>query len=209
MYPFSHSVTPAIRSHLDAQAAFFNDMTKSLSRSFQSMCELNMQLGQTLMEEGNIASHQMLTTDNPTDAMAVTAARAQPAADKLRAYQQHISRVVADAQIDLADVAQQHSPLTSRTARNLADQVAKVASEETEKNHQKQKEVMENFRDPFQQNTASGRTGNGSAHAHGSMQSAEPTSSGNSRADADNHRTPPFQGSEQGVHSTQPSGVKK
>jgi phasin family protein len=164
MFPFSHSVTPAVRSHLEAQVSFFNEMTKSMSQSFQSLCQLNLQLGQTMLEEGNIAGQQLLTSGNATDALTISAARAQPTADKLRAYQQHISRVMADAQVELARVTEQHSPLTSRTARDLADQVAHVASEETEKSHTKQQETMKNFRDPFQHN--------GSAGAHGNLQSA-------------------------------------
>ncbi|MFC3461467.1 hypothetical protein [Massilia haematophila] len=56
MLPFSQSVTPAVRAHLDAQAAFLNDMSKSMSRSFQELCQLNMQLGQTLLEESTTAS---------------------------------------------------------------------------------------------------------------------------------------------------------
>lgn len=151
MYPFSHSVTPAIRSHLDAQVSFFNDVSKSLSRSFQSLTELHIQLGQTLLEEGNIAAQQMLTTDSATDAISIAAARAQPATEKLRAYQQHISRVFAEAQVGLAQVTEQHSQVTSRTARNLADQVAQVAADETEKHSVKQRETLKNFRDPFQQ----------------------------------------------------------
>lgn len=185
MYPFSHSVTPAIRSHLDAQVAFFNDMSKSMSRSFQSLCELNIQLGQTLLEEGNIASQQLLTTDNPTDVIAIAASRAQPAAEKLRAYQQHVSRVVADAQTGMARVTEEHAPVTSRTARNLADQVAQAATEETEKNHVKQQEMMNSFRDPFQQ--------------HGSMQSAD--------VDGKRHGAS-YQGGEQSSHGAQQTGNK-
>ena len=37
-YPFPPSVTPAVRTHLDAQAAFMNDMSKSFFKSFQQMC---------------------------------------------------------------------------------------------------------------------------------------------------------------------------
>jgi phasin family protein len=170
MYPFSHSVTPAVRSHLDAQFSFFNDVSKSLSRSFLNLCELNVQLGHTLLEEGNIAGQQLLTTENGIDAISMAASRAQPAAEKLRAYQQHMSRVVADTQLELSRVTEQHAQVTSRTARDLADQVAQVATEETEKHSIKQQEMMKNFRDPFQAHTA-GR-GNGSAAAHGNMQSA-------------------------------------
>ncbi len=175
MYPFAHSVTPAVRSHLDAQLSFFNDLNKSMTRSFQNLFELHIQLGQTMLEEGSIASHQMLTSDHPGDALTQAAARAQPAADKLRAYQQHVSRVLADTQIALAQVTEQHSPVTSRTARNLADQVAKVAADETEKSSAKQQEMMANFRDPFQTNGAA--RGNSSTAGYGSMQSADaPTS---------------------------------
>lgn len=115
MYPFSPSVTPAIRSHLDAQLSFFNDVSKSMTRTLQHMCELNMQLGQTMFEETNIASQGMLTSDHPTDAISAAAARAQPATDKLRAYQQHVSRVVADTQVDLARVTST-TPTTSMPA---------------------------------------------------------------------------------------------
>jgi phasin family protein len=160
MYPFPQSVTPAIRSHLDAQVAFLNDVSKSFARSLQKFSELNIQLSQTLLEEGNIAGQRLLTTDHPTDAISIAASRAQPAADKLRAYQQHISRTVADSQVELARVAEQHVQETSRTARALADEVARVASEETEQNIRNQQEMLRNFRDPFQQGGYQGAPGN-------------------------------------------------
>lgn len=133
MYSLSHAVTPAFRSHLDAQASFFSEISKTLSHSFQNLFELNFQLSQTMLDEGNSVGQQLLTTDSATDAVAIAAAHAQPVAEKLRTYQQHITRVVADTQIELARVTEQHSQLTSRTARELADQVAQVATEAVEK----------------------------------------------------------------------------
>jgi phasin family protein len=144
MYAFSQAVAPALRSHLDAQVSFLNDISKSLSRTFQNVCDLNIQLSKTLLEEGNLAGQQLLTTNSASDALTVASSRAQPAADWLRAYQQHVTRIVADAQIDLARVTQQHSPLTSRTARNLADQVAQAASDENEKSNVEQQEAIKN-----------------------------------------------------------------
>src|SRR5205085_3947504 len=67
MYPFPQNVTPAIRTHMDAQTAFVNDIAKSMFRSFQQMCDLNIQLVQTLMEETTTASQQMLTADRQTE----------------------------------------------------------------------------------------------------------------------------------------------
>jgi phasin family protein len=168
MFPFSQSVTPAVRNHLDAQVAFLNDMSKSLSRSFQDLCQLNIQLGQTLIEESTIAGHKLLTTNRPDDAISIAASRAQPASEKLRAYGQHISRVAADAQVELARVAQEHVQETSRTAQTLASEVARVAAEESERSKRQQEETLRNFRDPFQYDS---QRGNGSG-AHGHLQSA-------------------------------------
>ncbi|GAA5025707.1 hypothetical protein GCM10025794_10750 [Massilia kyonggiensis] len=69
---------------------------------------------------------------------------------------------MADSQVDLARVAEQHVQETSRTARTLADEVARVASEETQNSLRTQQDTLRNFRDPFQ---------NGSVH-RGNLQSA-------------------------------------
>jgi phasin family protein len=182
MFPFSQSVTPAIRSHLDAQVAFLNDMSKSWSRSIQNIVDANIQLSQTLLEESNIAGQQLLTTNHPTELISAAAARAQPAADKLRAYHQHLSRVVADSQVDLARVAEQHVQETSRTAKTLADEVARAATEETQNHLRTQENTIRNFRDPFQH-------GNGSVH-RGNLQSGN---GAEGSAEADTH----FRGSAQ------------
>jgi phasin family protein len=176
MYPFSQSVTPAVRTHLEAQMAFINDMSKSLFRSFQQLCDLNIQLTQTMLEETAMTTQQLMTAERQTEVMGAAASRAQPATEKLRAYQQHISRVAADAQVELARVTEQHVQETSRTARALADEVARCASEETERNMRNQQENMRKFSDPFHTGSSQAR-GNGSADRAGaSMQGGQPGS---------------------------------
>lgn len=171
MYPFSQTVTPAVRTHLDAQTAFMNDMSKSLFQSFQQMCNLNIQLVQTMLEETALASQQILTADRQTEVLSAAASRAQPATEKLRAYQQHISRVAADAQVELARVTEQHVQNTTRTARQLADEVARNASEETQRGLRQGQDTLQRFVDPFTAGNGHDRAkGNGGAGA--SMQSA-------------------------------------
>jgi len=199
MFLFSQSVTPAVRTHLNAQAAFLNDVSKSLSRSFQEMCQLNIQLGQTLLEESTIVGHQLLSTDRASDLISVTAARAQPAAEKLRVYQQHLSRVAADSQVDFTHVAEQHVQETSRTARALADQVARTAAEETDRSVRHQQETLKNFRDPFEQGNA--QRGNG-ASFHGNAQASGEGSNGSAQVDIDGEHAS-FKANVQGGQSSQ------
>ncbi|MGJ7914305.1 phasin family protein [Massilia sp. LXY-6] len=161
MYPFPQSVAPAVRTHVDAQTAFLNDMSKSLFRSFQQMCDLNIQLMQTLIEETTLASKQVLSADRQTELLSAATARAQPTSDKLRAYQQHITRLAADAQVELARVTEEHVQNTTRTARALADEVARDATEQTERGLRAQQETVRQFADPF------AHTGNGAASTSG------------------------------------------
>jgi len=149
MYPFPEAVNPALRTHIDAQTAFLNDVSKSVFHSFQQMCDLNIQLMQTLLEETTLAGKQMFTANRAPAMLGAAASRAQPITDKLRAYQQHISRLAADAQVELARVTEMHAQNTARTARALADEVARTATEETEREIRVQQESLRRFADPF------------------------------------------------------------
>lgn len=168
MFPFSQNVTPAAKTHMEAQVSFFNDMSKSLFRTVQQYSDLNIQLAQTLIEEGTVTSQELLTTQRPGEALTVTMSHAQPAADKLRAYQQHLSRIAANTQVDIAKVAEEHVTETSRTAKALAEEVARVASEETEKNVRNQQEAMRRMAASFDQfadgQRATGMNGHSQEH---------------------------------------------
>lgn len=165
MYLFPQSVTPAVRSHMDAQTAFLNDMSKSMFRSFQQMCDLNIQLVQTLVEEGTLTSQQLLSTDRQSQMLSAASARAQPTTEKLRAYQQHISRLAADSQVELARVTEQHLQNTTRTGRALVDEVARTTTEEAERNIRKQQEAMRNVADPFARPNGEARASAGGSDA--------------------------------------------
>jgi phasin family protein len=156
MYPFPQSVNPAVRSHIDAQTAFMNELSQTMSRSFQQVFQLNMQLGQTLFEEAAGTAQRMLLAERPTDALSAAAARAQPGTDKLRAYQQQLSQLAATTQVDLSRVTQQHVQETSRTARALADDVTRATAEQAGKYSQQREEAIKNAGDAFRQEAERG-----------------------------------------------------
>ena len=183
MYPFPHSVNPAMRSHIDAQTAYLNDVSKSIFRSFQQMMDLNIQLAQTMLEETAMIGKQMVGADRQSELLGAAASRAQPASDKLRAYQQHITRLAADTQVELARVTEQHGQTTARTARALADEVARDATEQTERGLRAQQETVRQFADPFAHTTGDGATPAG-ASGDGARGGATPqgTQGGQERA---------------------------
>ena len=156
MYPFPQSVNPAVRTHVDAQTAFMNELSQTVSRAFQQVFQLNMQLGQGLIEEATSTAQRMLTTSRPTDALSAAASSAQPSTEKFLSYQQQLSQLAASTQVDLTRVSEQHVQETSRTARALADEVTRVSSEETDKRLREQEDTMKNTRDAFTKNAERG-----------------------------------------------------
>ena len=206
MFPYSQSVTPAVRTHMDAQVNFINDMSKSLFQSFQQLCDLNIQLAQTMLEEATSASQHMLTADRQTDVINAAASRAQPVTDKLRAYQQHISRVAADAQVELARVTEEHVQETARTARALAEEINRVAKEETERNVRTQQENMRKFSDPFMQKEARRSNGSGASTQSGGSGSSQGASSGSAQGSASSGSQSDIAGSAGGAASTGSAG---
>ncbi|MGF6183782.1 phasin family protein [Massilia sp. UYP32] len=156
MYPFPQSVNPALRSHIEARTAFMNELSQTVLRSFQQLFQLNMQLGQTLLEEATGAAQRMLSADRPADALSAAASHAQPATDKLRSYQQQLSPVAAATQVDLSRASGQHVQETSRTARTLADEVTRMSAGEADKGLRQQEETVKNSRDAFLQEAQRG-----------------------------------------------------
>ena len=106
MYTFPPAIMPAIRGHLDAQLSFVDDFSKSLFGSFEKLCALNMQTIQTILQEASSIRPQTPNADGQFDLTGRAAAFARPTIDKLRAYQQHVSRISVESQVDLAQVVE-------------------------------------------------------------------------------------------------------
>lgn len=150
MNHYPESALPAAKEHMQAQVSFFNAIAKTLFDTAQHYNDLNLQLGQTLLEEGTRAGQQVLASRRPTEAFAAAMEHAQPVAAKLRAYQQHLALLNADTQVDLADVAERHVPETSRAAEHLAEEVKRASDEEMAETTRRRQEAVNQFTDPFQ-----------------------------------------------------------
>src|SRR6202007_2133821 len=113
----------------------------------QQFSDLNIQLAQTMAEESTRAGQGIITADRQTELFSIGAAHAHPIAEKMRAYQEHLSRIAVDSQVDLAKVTEDHVQETSRTAQTLAQEVKRVADDEMEKNKRTQQDAIKNFTD--------------------------------------------------------------
>lgn len=149
MNMFSQPVTPAVKAHMEAQFSLLTDMSQRLFDTAQKINELNIQVAQTVMEETINGAQQMMVARDPYEAISIASSQAQPAAEKVRAYQQHLSSIAAGTQVELAKTAESHLSETTRTATAVADEVARRASEETQKTTERQRAAMEKLTRPI------------------------------------------------------------
>jgi phasin family protein len=100
------------------------------------------------MEETFSGAQQVLSAKDPHEALSIIAGQTQPNIEKVRAYQQHLRDIAAGTQVELVKTAEVYIPQTARTAEELAGEVARRASEETEKATQRQRATMEKLVTP-------------------------------------------------------------
>jgi len=140
---FTQTITPAVKDHMDVQLSFFTDLSKKMFDTAQKVSELNLQLAQELVADMTACNQQLMSAKDPTEFASVASTQIQPAAEKLRTYQQRLSNLIANANAELTRTAETHMPEASRTAAAVADELVRTATEETEKATQRQRAVID------------------------------------------------------------------
>ncbi|WP_308922214.1 phasin family protein [Janthinobacterium sp. J1-1] len=142
---FTNSISPALQAHLDAQLNFVTELSRKMFDTALRLNELNMRLAQELLEEAATANQRILTARGGSEAMSLAASHLQPGSDKLRQYQQKLSHLMADANVEMNRTAEAHLPEASRTAVAFADELVRKTAEETEKATRRQREMIANM----------------------------------------------------------------
>ena len=140
---FNSSLSPALKSHLEAQLNFATELSRKMFDTAQQMSALHLRLAQDLFQDWSSASQQLLCARDTGEFMSLAAGQFLPGGDKLRQYQQQLGNLVASANVEMNRAAETHLPVASRTAVAFADEVVRKTTEETEKATQRQRELIE------------------------------------------------------------------
>jgi|SwirhirootsSR2_FD_contig_41_7270974_length_561_multi_1_in_0_out_0_1 phasin family protein len=147
------SVSPAVKSQLDTQFAFYSDLSKKMFEGVQKLNELNVQVATAVFEESLTSTKQLLSSTDRNEALSIAAGQAQPAAEKIRAYQHHVQSIFAETQASAAQTLESHMAKTVRATEAVVNEVAQKASEETAKVTQRQQEAMAKLTTPIKPNS--------------------------------------------------------
>jgi phasin family protein len=127
MYAIPEQFSAASKANLDAQLAMITALTNTAFAGIEKIVELNINAVKSTLEESAVTTQQLLSAKDPQEFFSLSAAKAQPNAEKALAYGRHLASIATSTQAELTKVAETQMAATSRKVIALVDDVSKNA----------------------------------------------------------------------------------
>jgi phasin family protein len=127
MFPISEQFSVATKANFDSQLALITTLTNKAFESVEKFVDLNMNVVKASLEESNATTKQLLAAKDPQEFFSLTAAKAQPNAEKAIAYGRHLASIATTTQAEFTKAAEAQIADTSRKVIALVDDVSKNA----------------------------------------------------------------------------------
>ncbi len=93
---------PALKSQLDTQLNFMNELYQKTYDALRKVMELNVRATQQAIEGSIEASRQLMACTDPLQLVNTAIGQVKPAADRMRDYQQQLMGVLSGSQVEIA-----------------------------------------------------------------------------------------------------------
>lgn len=127
MFSMSEQLSAATKSQIESQLAMFNILTAKAFDSMEKFIELNVNATKASIDETSATAKQLLAIKDPQEFFAVSAAQAQPTAEKAFAYSRHLASIASSTQAEFTKAAEAQIAESSRKVSALVDELAKNA----------------------------------------------------------------------------------
>ena len=127
MITIPEQFSAATKANFEAQFAIFAALTNKAVESAGKVVDLNISLAKASLEESAVVTKQLLATKDPQELFSLTAAQAQPNAEKALAYGRHLAGIAASTQAEFTKAAEAQIAETSRKVVALIEEVSKNA----------------------------------------------------------------------------------
>lgn len=127
MFPIPEQFSVATKANFDTQLALITALTNKAFESMEKFVDLNMNVVKASLEESSATTKQLLAAKDPQEFFSLTAAKAQPNAEKAIAYGRHLASIATATQAEFTKAAEAQIADTSRKVIALVDDVSKNA----------------------------------------------------------------------------------
>ncbi len=127
MFTIPEQFSAATKANFDAQLAILTAFTSKALESVEKVVELNLNAAKSSWEESSSAAKQLLAVKDAQEFFALTAAHAQPNAEKALAYGRHLASIASGAQAEFSKTTEAHVADTNRKVLAFVEEVSKNA----------------------------------------------------------------------------------
>jgi phasin family protein len=132
MFAFPEQFSNATKANLDAQFAMFSSLTAKAFEGMEKLVELNITAAKATLEESTQTAKQLLNAKNPQEFFTMSAAQAQPTAEKAMSYGRQVAAIASGAQQEFTRAAEEQIAENGRKVMTLVDEVSRNAPAGTE-----------------------------------------------------------------------------
>jgi phasin family protein len=132
MFAFPEQFSNATKASLDAQFAMMSSLTSKAFEGMEKLVELNITAAKATLEESSQTVKQLLSAKDPQEFFSLSAAQAQPTAEKAMSYGRQVAAIASGTQAEFSRAAEAQIAETNRKVVSLVDEVTKNAPAGTE-----------------------------------------------------------------------------
>ncbi|MGO4378390.1 TIGR01841 family phasin [Pseudoduganella sp. RAF53_2] len=132
MFSIPEQFSNATKANLESQFALFSSLTNKAFEGVEKVVDLNLTAAKASLEESSAAAKQLLSAKDPQEFFTLSAAQAQPTAEKAIAYGRHLASIASGATAEFSKAAEAQIAETNRKVISLVDEVSKNAPAGTE-----------------------------------------------------------------------------
>jgi phasin family protein len=127
MFAIPEQFSDATKVNFEAQIALLTELASKTFESVEKIVDLNINVFKASIEESTATAKELLSAKDPQEFFSLSAAKAQPNAEKALAYGRHLATIASSTQAEFTKTAEAQFAENSRKVIALVDEVSKNA----------------------------------------------------------------------------------
>lgn len=127
MFAIPEQFSNATKANLESQFALLQSLTAKTFEGVEKLVDLNINAARATLEEGSAAARELLAVKDAQEFFSLTAAKAQPTAEKALSYGRQLASIAAATGAEFSKAAESQIVEANRKVIALVDEVSKSA----------------------------------------------------------------------------------
>jgi phasin family protein len=127
MFAIPEQFSNATKSSFESQFALLSSLTSKTFEGMEKLVDLNLTAAKATIEESSTTVRQLLAAKDPHEFFSLSAAQAQPTAEKALSYSRQLASIAAGTGAEFSKAAESQIVEANRKVISLVDEVSKNA----------------------------------------------------------------------------------